>query len=95
MIPAPQRERIMQRHTLGQSIRRIAREENRARETVTKIVRSDDMRAYVTGLRERSTVLGTSLSAQWSTPCHSRRIRNLAIACSSISRSCRRHSREN
>jgi hypothetical protein len=58
MIPAPQRERIMQRHTLGQSIRRIAREENRARETVTKIVRSDDMRAYVTGLRERFYGLG-------------------------------------
>lgn len=43
----------MQRHVAGQSIRQISREENRARETVTKIVRSDDMRTFVNTLRER------------------------------------------
>ena len=58
IIPAPQRERIMQRHVAGQSIRQIAREENRSRETVTKIVRSDDMRTFVKTLRERLYGLG-------------------------------------
>ncbi len=42
IIPAPQRERILQKYVAGQSIREIAREENRARETVTKIIRCDD-----------------------------------------------------
>jgi hypothetical protein len=48
----------MQRHVAGQSIRQISRAEHRARETVSKVVRSDEMRAYVCALRERLYGLG-------------------------------------
>jgi hypothetical protein len=57
-IPAPQSERILQRFIVGQSIREISREEGRARQTVTKIVRSDKVQAYVQGMRERFYGLG-------------------------------------
>ena len=43
----------MQRYVGGESIRQIAREENRDRATVTKIVRSDEMQAFVQKMRER------------------------------------------
>jgi hypothetical protein len=58
MISGPQRECIMQRYAAGQSIRKISREEDRARETVTKIVHGDDMRTFVSNLRERFYALG-------------------------------------
>jgi hypothetical protein len=53
IVPPPQSARIMQRYIGGDSIRQIAREENRDRETVTKIVRSDEMNAFVQEIRER------------------------------------------
>jgi hypothetical protein len=63
-IPPPQSVRIMQRYVAGQSIREISRKEGRARETVTKIVRSNEMNTYVSTLRERFYGLGAdALSA--------------------------------
>ncbi|MGA8233038.1 MAG: hypothetical protein WB795_16310 [Candidatus Acidiferrales bacterium] len=43
----------MERYVAGQSIREISRKEGRARETVTKIVRSSEVNTYVSTLRER------------------------------------------
>jgi hypothetical protein len=51
-IPPPQRERILQKHISGKSIVEISREEKRNRETIAKIVRSDEMREYVLRMRE-------------------------------------------
>jgi hypothetical protein len=48
----------MQRFIGGESIRQIAREEQRDRATVTKIVRSDEMNAFVQRMRERFYGLG-------------------------------------
>jgi hypothetical protein len=48
----------MQRFVAGQSIREISREEGKARETVTKIVRSDEMNAFVKQMREHFFALG-------------------------------------
>jgi hypothetical protein len=44
---------MIQRYIAGQSIRQIARDEQRDRATVTKIVRSDEMQAFVEKMRER------------------------------------------
>ncbi|MFZ0634437.1 MAG: hypothetical protein WA755_17655 [Candidatus Acidiferrales bacterium] len=43
----------MQRHAAGESVRKISREEHRDRETIAKVVKSDEMHAYVQGLREQ------------------------------------------
>jgi hypothetical protein len=48
----------MQRYVAGESIRQIAREEQRDRATVTRIVRSDEMNAFVQELREEYYGLG-------------------------------------
>jgi hypothetical protein len=48
----------MQRYVAGESIREIAREERRDRATVTKIVRSEEMNAFVHQMRERLYGLG-------------------------------------
>jgi hypothetical protein len=53
IVPPPQSARIMQRYAGGESIRQIAREEQRDRATVTKIVRSDEMQGFVQKMRER------------------------------------------
>jgi hypothetical protein len=53
IVPPPQSARIMQRYVGGESIRQIARDEKRDRATVTKIVRSDEMQAFVQKMRER------------------------------------------
>ncbi|HXN74375.1 MAG TPA: hypothetical protein VN861_17645 [Candidatus Acidoferrales bacterium] len=58
IVPPPQSARIIQRYVAGESIRHIAREEQRDRATVTKIVRSDEMTAFVQKLRERYFGLG-------------------------------------
>ena len=58
IVPPPQSARIMQRYVGGDSIRQIAREEQRDRATVTKIVRSDEMNAVVQKMRERYYGLG-------------------------------------
>jgi hypothetical protein len=52
IVPPPQSARIMQRYVGGESIRQIAREEQRDRATVTKIVRSEEMSAIVQKMRE-------------------------------------------
>jgi hypothetical protein len=51
--PPPQQQRIKQKYMDGMSIRQIAREEHKARETVTKIVRSADMDEVVDRMREK------------------------------------------
>jgi hypothetical protein len=53
IVPPPQSARIMQRYVGGDSIRQIARAEKRDRATVTKIIRSDEMNAFVQEMRER------------------------------------------
>jgi hypothetical protein len=64
VIPPPQSARIMHRYIAGESIRQIAREEKRDRETVTKIVRSEEVADYVRTMRERFYGLGeTALGA--------------------------------
>lgn len=52
-IPAPQIERIKQRHIMGQSQREIARAEGRSRPTIKRIVKSEEMLAYIQEMRER------------------------------------------
>src|SRR3984885_8216824 len=58
IVPLPQSARIMQRYVAGDSIREIARQEQRDRATVTKIVRSDEMNTVVQKMRERYYALG-------------------------------------
>jgi hypothetical protein len=52
-VPGPQQQRIKSKYISGASIRQIAREEGRARETITKIVRSKDMVQMVQEQREK------------------------------------------
>jgi len=52
-IPPPQRIRIMQKYVAGKSVVQISREEKRNRETVTNVVRSDEMQTFVRAMRER------------------------------------------
>jgi hypothetical protein len=52
-IPPPQIERIRQRHILGQSQREIARAEGRSRPTIARIVKGEEMQAFVQQMRER------------------------------------------
>lgn len=46
-VPPSQVERIKLKFVQGKSLRRIAREEGRARQTVTKIIRSADMQQHI------------------------------------------------
>lgn len=55
--PPPQQQRIKQKYMDGMSIRRIAREEHKARETVTKIVRSPEMDEIVEEIKEKLIAL--------------------------------------
>lgn len=50
-IPPPQRERILQKYVAGKSVALIAREENRNRESVTRIVRGDEIQELVQRMR--------------------------------------------
>jgi hypothetical protein len=59
-IPEPQSQRILQRYVNGQSIRSIARAEQRDRATITKVVRSTEMQEYVTNMKERFVGLGSA-----------------------------------
>ena len=52
-VHPPQRIRIMQKYASGKSIVQISREENRNRDTVTKIVRSSEMQDFVRTMREQ------------------------------------------
>ena len=57
-IPPLQVERIRQRYVAGESIRKIAREEKRDQETVSKIVKGPEIQVYVENLREQYYGLG-------------------------------------
>ena len=46
-IPTPQRVRIIQKYFAGKNISQLAREENRNRETVARIVKEDEVREVV------------------------------------------------
>jgi|SRR6516165_6024230 hypothetical protein len=52
-VPPPQSARIANRFISGQSIRKIAREEGRDRETVKRIVQARDIQEYVLLLRAK------------------------------------------
>jgi hypothetical protein len=54
-VPPPQCARVLQRYISGQSLRAIARVENRDRETVAKIIRSrdDEIKNYVNHSNEK------------------------------------------
>jgi hypothetical protein len=52
-VPPPQRERILQKYVNGKSIRDISKEEQRNRETVSKIVHGPEMQEHVRAMRER------------------------------------------
>jgi hypothetical protein len=51
-VPAPQAERIKQMFVQGYSIRRISREEGRARQTIVRIVRSEDVQSFIKQMQE-------------------------------------------
>ena len=57
-VPPPQSARIAQRYISGQSIRKIAREEHRDRETVKRVVRARDVQEYIVLLRARFFAVG-------------------------------------
>ena len=50
-VPPPQRERILQKYVAGKSVAVIAREEGRNRESVTRIVRGDEIQELVQRMR--------------------------------------------
>ena len=52
LVPAPQAERIKQKFVQGYSIRKISREEGRARQTIAHIVRSEDVQNFVKQMQE-------------------------------------------
>jgi hypothetical protein len=54
----PQSERVKARFIAGESIRKIAREEQISREKVTHIVRLEDVQAYIREMREMFFGLG-------------------------------------
>jgi DNA-binding NarL/FixJ family response regulator len=51
-IPLPQQERIRQKFITGVPMHQIAREEGIARETVERTVKSDEMKLFVSNMRE-------------------------------------------
>jgi len=57
-VPPPQSARIAQRYISGQSIRKIAREEHRDRETVKRVVQARDVQEYVLLLRAQFFAVG-------------------------------------
>ena len=77
-IPPPQRARILQHYIAGKSVAEISSEENRNRETVTRIVRSDEMREYVIRTREAFYGLGDSAIAALRHALEKKRDGNLA-----------------
>jgi hypothetical protein len=52
LVPAPQVERIKQKFVQGYSIRKISREEGRARQTIVRIVRSEDVQNFVKEMQQ-------------------------------------------
>jgi hypothetical protein len=60
-IPVPQQLRIIEKYMQGISLRRIAEEEDRARQTVTKIVRAPEVEGCIEKLREEVIALGDEM----------------------------------
>ncbi len=60
-VPVPQQLRIIEKYMQGMSIRRIAEEEDRARQTVTKVVRAPEVQSYIEKLREEVIALGDEM----------------------------------
>jgi hypothetical protein len=58
-VPPPQRERILHKFTAGKSIKDISSEENRNRETVSKIVHGPEMQTLVHAMRKKWIGLGS------------------------------------
>jgi hypothetical protein len=57
-VPVPQQLRIMNKYIRGMSIRQIAEDEDRARQTVAKIVQTGEVQEYITKLRAEVIGLG-------------------------------------
>jgi hypothetical protein len=57
-VPPPQAARIVSRFIAGESIREIARAEQRDRSTIARIVRCEDVQLYIAGLRGNYLDLG-------------------------------------
>lgn len=53
-IPPPQRERIVQEYVAGKSIAQISREEDRNRETISRIVNGDKVQELVQDMRAKT-----------------------------------------
>jgi hypothetical protein len=60
-VPVPQQLRIIEKYMQGMSLRRIAEEEDRARQTVTKIVRAPEVEGCIEKLREEVIALGDEM----------------------------------
>src|ERR1700732_2236626 len=60
-VPAPQQLRIIEKYMRGTSIRQIAEEEDRARQTVAKVVRAPEVQGYIAKLREQVIALGDEM----------------------------------
>jgi hypothetical protein len=60
-VPVPQQLRIIEKYMQGMSLRRIAEEEDRARQTVTKIVRAPEVEGCIDKLREEVIALGDEM----------------------------------
>jgi hypothetical protein len=60
-VPVPQQLRIIEKYMQGMSLRRIAEKEDRARQTVTKIVRAPEVEGCIEKLREEVIALGDEM----------------------------------
>jgi hypothetical protein len=60
-VPVPQQLRIIEKYMQGMSIRQIAEEEDRARQTVTKVVRAPEVQGYIEKLQEEVIALGDEM----------------------------------
>lgn len=59
-VPPPQAARIAARFVSGESIRKIAREEKRDRETVRRVLKTEDIQLLVEQLRVKYFALGSA-----------------------------------
>lgn len=59
-VPPPQAARIAARFVSGESMRKIAREEKRDRETVRRVLKTEDIQLLVEQLRVKYFALGSA-----------------------------------
>ena len=59
-VPPPQAARIANRFISGESIRKIAREEKRDRETVRRVLKTEDVQLFLEQLRLKYIALGSA-----------------------------------